>query len=259
MTHTAASVRSDFGRPDVRAGMTRDRRRAGIRARWSRRRDQSIIVAATAAILLLFPSLSGGQESGKEEPSTGCAQKNLISITPPIVGYTSVEGTIYDAFPVSVERAVQERIRLPLKPSLIHFDSAFQSSSLFLSCPSISNHALLYRSYHGFMRTASGLHGGRLPVRTEVLRGGSRRYLWPVGSDKQFTLGLCMSSVPWTTSGKLRFYDLLRILVLTTLISRADAGYAASFLISRWRRGKTIVGVTLDVMTKLSAFASKVK
>lgn len=192
MTHTAASVRSDFGRPDVRAGMTRDRRRAGIRARWSRRRDQSIIVAATAAILLLFPSLSGGQESGKEEPSTGCAQKNLISITPPIVGYTSVEGTIYDAFPVSVERAVQERIGLRLKPSLIYFDSAYQAYSLFLSLPIYLEPCTAYRSYHGFYGAPLLVYTvDRLPVRTEVLRGGIEGgYLWPVGSDKQFTLGL---------------------------------------------------------------------
>jgi len=109
-------------------------------------------------VLLLLPLLINAEE--------GCGSRDLLSLTPPVVGYSTVEGTIY-------------------------YESAYQAYSLKLGVPVYLNACSQEKSYYGFyaapLVTADVR---RRPGTTRVIRGGFEAgYAWPVGDTSQFVLG----------------------------------------------------------------------
>ena len=134
-------------------------------------------------VLLLLPLLINAEE--------GCGSRDLLSLTPPVVGYSTVEGTIYNALPFSYERRIHDRAGIRVTSSLIYYESAYQAYSLKLGVPVYLNACSQEKSYYGFyaapLVTADVR---RRPGTTRVIRGGFEAGdAWPVGGTSQFVLG----------------------------------------------------------------------
>lgn len=115
----------------------------------------------------------------------------LISLTPPIVGYSSIEGVIYNYTPIAFEVAIHDRMGLRFVPLALYYESDFQAYNLSVSAP-------LYFGRGKGRRPYSGLYAGplivgmvdRLPTRRSAVRGGfDVGYSWPIKSGMQFSLG----------------------------------------------------------------------
>lgn len=115
----------------------------------------------------------------------------LISLTPPVIGYSSVEGVRYDYLPLSFEAAIYERIGLRIVPSLIYYESELQSYDVLVFVPFYFGHGDGLRPYGGFyVGPLAAAMVDRLPTSRSAVRGGFEAgYAWSVTNTMQFSLG----------------------------------------------------------------------
>jgi hypothetical protein len=117
---------------------------------------------------------------------------NLLSLTPPVAGYSSANGVMYDALPLLYERAMFGRVGLRLAPTMIVYWGAVQEYGLVVALPVYSSPRRADRPYGGAY--AAPLLAGavdRLPrTRRAVLGGAEGGYAWSFSEQWRFSVGL---------------------------------------------------------------------
>jgi hypothetical protein len=154
-------------------------------------------VAVSLLIVLNLASPAFSQQTVEDSgamtnrQTTALSKDFLVSITPPVVGYSSIEGTIYNATPISVELAVHDRIGLRFNPAVIYYESHVQAYYLLASMPFYFKQSDEQTPYHGlFIGPALAGMVDRLPVRHRAVRAGFEiGYSWFLKKEMQFLLG----------------------------------------------------------------------
>ena len=90
------------------------------------------VCLAMFVIVLLPGTASCESPDGPVEPSGDASPgfRYLLTISPPIAGYTSAKGTIYNLLPFGVEVPVHKRLGISLGTGLSYYDDDFQHIKL---------------------------------------------------------------------------------------------------------------------------------
>ncbi len=143
-----------------------------------------------AFALLAIPS--GGQATDTTAGDDGTNRATLLSLTSPIAGYSSFQGAVYDATPLSYERVLFRYGGLRLSPNVVVYEGSVQGYGLFLSVP-------LYLTPRREGRPYGGVYAGplvaglvdRLPKTRRMLRAGAEAgYAWTFAQRWRLSAGL---------------------------------------------------------------------
>lgn len=145
---------------------------------------------AIAALLAAAPVRAG--ELGAPEGGDADPLASLLSLRPPVAGYSSVDGLVYEALPVSFERCVFGRWGLRLSPTMVAYRGAVQGYGLIVAMPVYSSARSDERPYGGAY--AAPLIAGlvdRLPTSRRMLLGGAEGgYAWTLAERWRLSVGL---------------------------------------------------------------------
>jgi hypothetical protein len=150
------------------------------------------LAAFLPALALSVIAATGARADDVGRDEAARVRRSLVSLTPPVAGYSSFQGVIYNAAPLSYEHAVFSRGGLRLSSSVVAYDDAVQGYGLILGVPLYLGASAPGRPYGGlYAAPLVAALVDRLPRTRSTLRPGAEvGYAWTFAQRWRFSVGL---------------------------------------------------------------------
>lgn len=127
--------------------------------------------------LAIAAALAGATVAAAEPPSAPeapcCSRANLLALAPPVAGYSSIHGVIWQATPLSYERALFRHGGLRVSPTAIVYGGELQGYGLLLGLPLYLRGSRADAAYGGaYAAPLVAALVDRLPDQRRTVRGG---------------------------------------------------------------------------------------
>lgn len=154
---------------------------------------RSVRIAALFPVLLstVIPT-TGARADDVARGDAAQVRTSLVSLTPPVAGYSSFKGVVYNAAPLSYEHAVFSRGGLRLSSSVVVSDDTVQGDGLILGVPLYLGASAPGRPYGGlYAAPLVAALVDRLPSTRSALRAGAEvGYAWTFAERWRFSVAL---------------------------------------------------------------------
>lgn len=150
------------------------------------------IAAFLAALVSSVIPAAGARADDVAREEAARVRASLVSLTPPVAGYSSFQGVVYNAAPLSYEHAVASRGGLRLSSSVVVYDGTVQGYGLMLGVPLYLGAAAPGRPYGGlYAAPLVAALVDRLPRTRSTLRPGAEvGYAWTFAQRWRFSVAL---------------------------------------------------------------------
>lgn len=150
------------------------------------------LAAFVPALVLSLTPATGARADDVAWEDAARVRASLVSLTPPVAGYSSFKGVVYNAAPLSYEHAVFSRGGVRLSSSVAVYDDTVQGYGLVLGVPLYLGASAPGRPYGGlYAAPLVAALVDRLPRTRSTLRPGAEvGYAWTFAQRWRFSVGL---------------------------------------------------------------------